>query len=77
MGALNIILIDPHIQIGLQFFDCSVNLLAKRNRIELLFYRFMKTLTDAISLRIVCFGLGMINVFNGQIQLINGYRRDS
>ena len=48
----------------------SLELLPKRNLIELLQNRLMETLTDTICLRRSCFCLRVINIINCQIQLI-------
>ena len=39
---------DPRIQIGLQFVDRTIHLLAERDTIELVEHRFMEAFADAI-----------------------------
>lgn len=51
MGSLMIVVLDPGVKVFLQFFNATVDLLAKGNLVELLQYRLVETLADAIGLR--------------------------
>src|ERR1044071_4258872 len=46
MRPMLVVLGDPGIEIGLQFVDCAVDLLAERHPIELVQDRAMETLAD-------------------------------
>jgi hypothetical protein len=65
-----IILLDSPIQIGLQFFDRVIDLFAKGHLVELILNGAVEAFANAVSLRVAGFGLGVVDIFNGQIQLI-------
>lgn len=48
----------------------TINLLAESNVVEFFFDRAMEAFTDAIGLGMFGFGSGVIDIFNGQIELI-------
>ena len=56
MGPRLIIVLNPLIQIGLQFVDRTIHLLAEGDMVELLQDRLVEALADAVGLR--AFGLG-------------------
>ena len=61
---------DPFVEIVLQFFERSVDLLSKCNLIELFENRSVESFADAVGLRALCFRLSVINVLDGEVQLI-------
>ena len=65
-----IILPEPLIQISLQLFDRMVNLLPKSHLVKLFLDRTVKAFANSIGLWMTGFGLGVINVFDGQVQLV-------
>ena len=69
MRSLAIILIDPFIQIGLQFFDSCVNFLSESDLIELLQHRLVKSFADAVGLWASRFRLRVVDVLDRQVKL--------
>ena len=70
MRPLFVVFDEPRIQIGLQFLDRTKQPLAEGVVVELVLDGSMEPLTDAICLRAVRFGLRVIHILDGQIQLI-------
>jgi len=68
MWAVLIVVRHPRIEIGLQLFQCPIDLLPKRDPIELIQHGIMEALADPIGLGMPCLGPGVINVLHGQIQ---------
>ena len=50
MSSFDVVVMQPFTQIGLQCLDGLVDLFAERDLIELLQYRFVKALADAVGL---------------------------
>jgi hypothetical protein len=67
VGSLRIVLLYPLVRIFLQLLQAVVYLLPEGDAVELVQYRLVETLTDAIGLRRPSFRLGVINVLDGQI----------
>ena len=67
MGSFFIVPLEPCLQISLEFFECFVYLLAERYPVELIEHRLVKALTDPISLGILGFGAGVVDVFHRQV----------
>jgi hypothetical protein len=63
-------LLDPDVQISLQRFDRAVDLLAKGNAVELVEHRAVEALANAIGLRALGLGAGVVDILNGQIELV-------
>ena len=70
MGAVLVVFGDPHIKVGLQLVDRAVDLLAERHPIKLVEHRAVETLADPIGLRAFGFGSAVINVFDGEVELV-------
>ena len=70
MGSLFIVQLQPLIQVGLQLCDRFVQLLPKRHPIELVENGLMKPFTDPIGLGTLRLGARVIDIFQGQIQLV-------
>src|SRR5215831_8513646 len=70
MRPLIIILDQPGIEIGLQLVDVAINLLAERDPIELVQHGAMETLTDSIRLRALGLGTAVIDVLDGEVELV-------
>lgn len=65
-----VVLPNPLIQVGLEFFDGVVDFLAEGDLVKLCLNGAVKAFANAIGLRVTCFGLGMVNILDSQIQLI-------
>jgi hypothetical protein len=61
---------QPSIQIGLEFVKAVVDLLAEGDLIELLQEGLVEAFADAVGLRTAGFGFGMVDVLDGQIELV-------
>ena len=48
MRAVMIVVVKPRIEIGLQFFECRVDLLAEGHLVKLLQDRLVETLADTM-----------------------------
>lgn len=70
MGAVIVVARQPVIQIGLQLFNGLVNLAPERHLIKLLQDRLVEAFADAVGLRVTYLGPGVLNVIQGQIQLV-------
>lgn len=67
---LVVVVQKPLVNIGLKLVEGRVDLLTESDRIELLTNGFVKALGDAVGLRRVGFGLGVVDGFEGQVQFI-------
>ena len=65
MGPFFILLLNPSIQIGLQFVKGLIHLLPKCHLVELLEDRLLESLTDAIGLGTVSLGPGVVEMGEG------------
>jgi len=70
MGPVLIVFGDPHIKVGLQLADRAVNLFAERHLVKLIQDGAVEALADSIRLRAFGFGSAVINVFDGEIELV-------
>ena len=61
---------DPGIQIGLQFVDRTIHLLAERDTIELVEHRFMEAFADAVCLWALGLGARVIDVLDRQVEFV-------
>src|SRR5262247_1451412 len=61
---------QPGIEISLQLVDAAVDLLAERDTIELIQYSAMEALTDSVRLRALGLGAAMIDVLDGEVELV-------
>src|SRR4029434_3188243 len=61
---------NPGIEVGLQLVDRSVNLLSECQAIELVEYGAMKALADAVGLRALGLGAGVVDVLARQVELV-------
>jgi hypothetical protein len=68
--TLTVILFEPLIDIRLELFKRGVDFLAEGDRIEFLANRLVKAFGDAVGLWMTCFGLGMVNIFQGKVEFI-------
>ena len=69
MGAFIIVEVYPLIKINLQLGSGTVDFLSECDLIKLLQYGLVKALADAIGLRMLHSGFGVINVIDGEEQL--------
>ena len=60
--------IDPLVQIGLQFLNGAVDLLAEGDAIELIEQRFVEALADTVCLRTFGLGPGVVNILDRQVK---------
>ena len=70
MRPVSIELFEPPIEIGLQLCDRGIELFPEGDTIELVQYCLVEPLHDAIGLRAFGFCAGMIDVFDGEIELV-------
>ena len=70
MGSLGIVVADPCIGVGLQFFQILIQLLSKGNLVELVEDGFVKPLADAVCLRRPGFCAGVIDVLDREVKLV-------
>ena len=70
MGSLFVVLFEPLIEIGLQLVDGLVKLLSKRHSVKLIEHGLMKSLADPIGLRTFGLGTRVIDILQGQVQLV-------
>jgi hypothetical protein len=70
MWSLLIVALAPFIQICLQFVEVSIDLLAKRDSVELIQQGLVQTLYEAKGLRAFGLRATVIDVLHGQVQLI-------
>jgi hypothetical protein len=62
MRPVHVVLLEPNVEVFLKFFERLVDLLSKRDVIELVENRFVKTLADTIGLRALRFCLCVVDV---------------
>ena len=65
-----VVLLHPNFEIGLQPVDGPINFLAERHAIELVEHGSMEALADSIRLRALGLGAGVIDVLDGEIELV-------
>src|SRR5512134_3399781 len=70
MRAVFVVPSDPSIEIGLQFLDRAIDLLAERHAVELIQHRPVEALANAIGLWALRLGPAVIDVLDGQVQLV-------
>ena len=70
MGAFFVELSQPLIDVRLKRLKALVDLLAEGHAIEFVEDGLVKAFADAVGLRASYLGLGVLHVFNGQIQLV-------
>jgi hypothetical protein len=70
MRAVLIILGQSRIQVVLEFVDRGIHRFAKGGSVELVEQRLMKPFDDAVGLRTLGLGSGVINVLNRQVQRV-------
>ena len=70
MRTLDVVVSQPFIHIGLQLFNRAVNLAPERHLVKLLQNGFVKSLADSIGLRVMRLSLDVLNVIQGQVELV-------
>ena len=70
MGPFSIILIKPPVKVFLQGLQVAVHALAERDLVELVQDGFVEALTDAVGLGRLGLGLAVIDVIDGQVELV-------
>lgn len=70
MRPLFVVVFHPLIEVFLQFLHIVVYLLAKGNVVKLMLYRFVEALADAIALGSSSPRFAVIDVLNGQVELV-------
>ena len=70
MGPLLVVFGDPSIKVGLQFVDRAVDLFAERHPVELIQNGAMEALANSIRLGALGLGTAVINVLDGEIELV-------
>jgi hypothetical protein len=70
MCSLFIVLYEPGVEISLQLIDPAVELLAERHSIELVEQRLVESFADTIGLRAPRLGARVIDVLDGEVELV-------
>lgn len=70
MGPLCVVVIHPRVQVGLEIREIPVDPLAEGHLVELLLHRPVEPFADAIGLRTVGLRPGVIDVVDGQVELV-------
>ena len=70
MRPVLIVTLDPGIEVGLEFGDRLIDLLAEDDAIELIEHRLVEPLNDAIRLRALGLGARMVDILERQIELV-------
>jgi hypothetical protein len=70
MRPLFIIFPHPLVYIRLQLFQGLIQLLSEEQAVALVLHGLMQPLTDAVGLGMVGLGLGVVNILNGQVELV-------
>ena len=70
MGAVGIILDEPLIQILLKLIQCPVDLLSEGDLVKLLKDCLVEPFADPVGLRALGLGFGVLDIIDGQVQLI-------
>src|SRR5579884_2287764 len=65
-----IVLCEPGVKVGLQIVDCAIELLAEGHPIELVERGRVEALADAVGLRALRLGAGMVDVLHRQVELV-------
>ena len=68
MCSFFVVVGQPIIQILLQLLETFIEFPAKRNLIEFMQDSFMETFTDAVRLRMSCFGFSVLYAIDAQIE---------
>ena len=71
MRSAEIELGQPSVEIGLQFVDRPVELLAEGDAVELVQHGFVEALDNAIGLGTFGFGARVVDVLDGEIKCIS------
>ena len=70
MRSSLIVFDDPSVEIGLQLVDHPVDLLAESHPVELIQHGAMEALADAVGLRALGLGAAVVDVLDGEIELV-------
>jgi len=70
MGACFIVAFDPAIEIALQFYNRSVDLFAEHDTVELVQHCLVESFNDAICLRTLGLGTGVVDVLDRQVEFV-------
>ena len=62
MSSFGVVMVQPFIQIGLQFLDGLIDCLAERDLVKLLQDRLVEPLADTVGLRRFHLGLGVVDI---------------
>ncbi len=70
MRSFIVVIGQPAVQVQLQFLNASVNFLSESYGIKLFLNRPVKTFTYTVGLKTFSLGLRVVDIFNGQIELV-------
>ena len=65
-----VVILQPEIEVGLQLLKRRVERLAESRRVELILQGLVEALTDAVGLRMAGLRAAVIDILDGQVQLI-------
>jgi hypothetical protein len=70
MGPLLVVLLQPTIQVSLQFLQCPIDLLPERDTIEFMEHSLMEPFADPVGLRMPGLRSRVIDILDRQIEFI-------
>jgi hypothetical protein len=70
LGPSFIVVYEPLIEFCLEFFVVAVDALSEGHPVELILDSLVETLADAVGLRVLYPGAGMVDVLQAQEQLV-------
>ena len=70
VGTDFVVFDHPGAEVGLQVVNGLIDLLAEGDAIELVEHCLVESLDDAVGLRALCLGPGVIDVLDGQVEFI-------
>src|ERR1700759_516985 len=70
MRALFVVAGNPDIEVGLQLLDPAVDPLAERDLVELVEYRLVEALADAVGLRPKGLGPGVVDILDREVEFV-------
>jgi hypothetical protein len=72
MGSDLVVLLDPEIQVALQLLDGAIDFFAEGHPVELVEDGLVEPLDDAVGLRALGLGSAVIDVLDGESELVLG-----
>src|SRR6202048_2670505 len=70
MGPRLIVLVNPDIEIGLQFVDETIHLFAERDTVKLIEHGLVEALADTVGLRALGLSARVIDVLDREVEFV-------